>query len=126
LLDYEWIADFEPAKPFIKKIAQQVLDQGLPEGVILNVNLPKLKEKDIKGIKVCRQAKATWVERFDKRKNPQGREYYWLTGEFVNMDKGEDTDEWALENGFISMVPVQFDLTAYHAMQNLNNWKLND
>lgn len=126
LLDYDWNADFEPAKPFIKKIAQQVLDNGLPEGVILNVNFPKLKEKEIKGIKVCRQAKAMWVERFDKRKNPQGREYYWLTGEFVNMDKGDDTDEWALENGYISVVPVQFDLTAYHAMQTLNTWKFNE
>lgn len=126
LLDYDWNADFEPAKPFIKKIAQQALDQGLPEGVILNVNFPKLSEKDIKGIKVCRQAKATWIERFDKRKNPQGREYYWLTGEFINMDKGEDTDEWALENGYISLVPVQFDLTAYHAILTLNNWKLNE
>ncbi|RZJ72074.1 MAG: 5'/3'-nucleotidase SurE [Flavobacterium sp.] len=126
LLDYDWNADFEPAKPFIKKIAEEVLEKGLPEGVILNVNFPKLAEKDIKGIKVCRQAKAMWVERFDKRQNPQGKDYYWLTGEFVNMDKGEDTDEWALENGFISMVPVQFDLTAYHAMQQLNTWKLNE
>lgn len=126
LLDYDWNADFEPVKPFIKRIALEVLENGLPEGVILNVNFPKLKEKDIKGIKVCRQAKAMWEERFDKRKNPQGREYYWLTGEFVNMDKGEDTDEWALEQGYVSMVPVQFDLTAYHAMQNLNSWKLNE
>lgn len=126
LLDYNWNADFEPAKPFIKQITQQVLDNGLPEGVILNVNFPKLAEKDIKGIKVCRQAKAIWMERFDKRKNPQGREYYWLTGEFVNLDKGEDTDEWALENGYISLVPVQFDLTAHHAIQTLNTWKLNE
>jgi 5'-nucleotidase len=126
LLDYNWNADFEPAKPFIKQITQQVLDNGLPEGIILNVNFPKLAAKDIKGIKVCRQAKAMWMERFDKRKNPQGRDYYWLTGEFVNMDKGEDTDEWALENGFISLVPVQFDLTAHHAIQTLNTWKLNE
>lgn len=126
LLDYDWNADFEPAKPFIRKIAIEVLENGLPEGVILNVNFPKLSATEIKGIKICRQAKATWIERFDKRKNPQGREYYWLTGEFVNMDKGEDTDEWALENGFISIVPVQFDLTAYHAMQSLNTWKLNE
>jgi 5'-nucleotidase len=126
LLDYDWNADFEPAKPFIKKIALQVLENKLPEGVILNVNFPKLKEKEIKGIKVCRQAKAMWVERFDKRQNPQNRDYYWLTGEFVNMDNGEDTDEWALENGYISLVPVQFDLTAHHAIQNLNTWKLNE
>ena len=126
LLDYNWNADFEPVKPFVKKIVMEVLQNGLPEGVILNVNFPKLAEKDIKGIKVCRQAKATWIEKFDKRKNPQGREYYWLTGEFVNLDKGEDTDEWALANGYISMVPVQFDLTAHHAIQNLNSWKLNE
>lgn len=126
LLDYNWNADFEPAKPFIKKIAQQVLEKGLPEGVILNVNFPKLAEKDIKGIKVCRQAKAYWEEKFDKRTNPMGKEYYWLTGKFINEDKGEDTDEWALANGYISMVPVQFDLTAYHAIQTLNSWDMNE
>lgn len=126
LLDYDWNADFESAKGFIKKIALQVLENGLPEGVILNVNIPKLKEKDIKGIKVCRQAKAMWMERFDKRKTPQGKDYYWLTGEFINQDKGEDTDEFALEKGFISVVPVQFDLTAHHAIQQLNTWKLNE
>ena len=81
---------------------------------------------EIKGIKVCRQAKAIWQEKFDKRKTPQGRDYYWLTGEFVNQDKGDDTDEWALENGYISIVPVHFDLTAHHAMQQLNTWNLNE
>ncbi|WP_417354013.1 5'/3'-nucleotidase SurE [Flavobacterium sp.] len=126
LLDYNWNADFEPAKSFIKKIALQVLANGLPEGVILNVNFPKLKENEIKGIKICRQAKAMWMEEFDKRQNPQGRDYYWLTGKFVNLDNGEDTDEWALEKGFISIVPVQFDLTAHHAIQQLNSWKLNE
>ena len=126
LLDYDWNADFEPTRDFIKKIALEVLEQGLPEGVILNVNFPKLKANDIKGIKVCRQAKAMWVEKFDKRKTPHNRDYYWLTGEFVNLDKGEDTDEWALKNGYISLVPVQFDLTAHHAIQNLNTWKLNE
>jgi 5'-nucleotidase len=125
LLDYDWNADFEPTKSFIRKIALQVLENGLPEGVILNVNFPKLKEKDIKGIKVCRQAKAIWEERFDKRTNPQGRDYYWLTGEFITLEEGNDTDEWALANGYVSLVPVQFDLTAYHAMQQLNTWKLN-
>ncbi|MBY8962779.1 5'/3'-nucleotidase SurE [Flavobacterium sp. D11R37] len=125
LLDYEWNADFEPTKSFIRKIALQVLENGLPDGVILNVNFPKLKEKEIKGIKVCRQAKAIWEERFDKRTNPQGRDYYWLTGEFVTLEDGNDTDEWALANGYVSLVPVQFDLTAYHAMQQLNTWKLN-
>ena len=124
LLDYDWNADFEPVKSFIKKIALQTLENGLPEGTILNVNFPKLKENEIKGIKICRQAKAIWAEKFDKRTTPYGKDYYWLTGEFVNQDLGKDTDEWALENGYVSVVPVQFDLTAYHAMQRLNTWNL--
>ena len=79
----------------------------------------------IKGIKICRQANAKWVEEFDKRKDPRGQQYYWLTGRFVNKDKGEDTDEWALANGFVSVVPVQYDLTAHHAITFINeNWKL--
>lgn len=126
LLDFSWNADFEPAKEFVKKITLEVLEKGLPDSVILNVNLPKLPAQEIKGIKICRQAKAMWEERFDKRTNPQGKEYYWLTGEFVNQDKGEDTDEWALANGYISVVPVQFDLTAHHAIQQLNTWNLNN
>jgi 5'-nucleotidase len=124
LLDYSWNADFEVIKPFLKKIAQQVLKNGMIEGTVLNVNLPKLPFKDIKGIKICRQAKAMWQEKFDKRVTPFGKEYYWLTGEFINMDKGEDTDEWALANNYVSIVPVQFDLTAHHAIANLNTWEL--
>lgn len=123
LLDYNWNADFEQIKPFVKKIAQQVLNNGLSEGTVLNVNLPKLKTDAIKGIKICRQAKAIWQEKFDKRVTPSGKEYYWLTGEFVNLDKGEDTDEWALANDYISIVPVHFDLTAHHAIANLNTWE---
>jgi 5'-nucleotidase len=126
LLDYNWNANFEAAKHFAKIIVENALQQGLPKGVVLNVNIPNLEKKDIKGIKVCRQAKANWEEEFDKRKNPQGRDYYWLTGKFVNLDKGEDTDEWALAEGYVSVVPVQFDLTAHHFIQQLNTWNLND
>jgi 5'-nucleotidase len=122
LLDYNWSADFEHCKTFVKTIAENVLEHGLPNGVVLNVNVPNIDKKAIKGIKICRQAKANWVEEFDKRTNPMGRDYYWLTGKFVNLDHGEDTDEWALENGYISVVPVQFDLTAHYAIQNLNTW----
>ena len=126
LQDFDWNADFEPTRPFVKKIAMQVLENGLPDGVLLNVNFPKLKLEQIRGIKVCRQAKALWIEKFDKRSTPNGKDYYWLTGEFVNQDKGDDTDEWALDNGYISLVPVQFDLTAHHAIQQLNTWSLNE
>jgi 5'-nucleotidase len=124
LLDYSWDANFEPIKSYVKQIALSVLEKGLPEGVILNVNFPKLSKEALKGIKICRQAKAIWQEEFDKRINPQGKEYYWLTGKFVNQDKGTDTDEWALANGYVSIVPVQFDLTAHHAIQQLNAWDL--
>jgi 5'-nucleotidase len=124
LLDYDWNADFEQIKPFIKKITLEVLKNKMPDGTILNVNFPKLKTNEIQGIKICRQAKAFWMEKFDKRKTPYGKDYYWLTGEFVNQDKGEDTDEWALSNGFISIVPVQYDLTAHHAIAHLNTWDL--
>lgn len=125
LLDYDWNADFESSKSFIKKIVLETLEKGLPDGVVLNVNIPKLKENEIKGIKICRQAKAIWEEKFDKRQTPFGKDYYWLTGEFVNQDKGEDTDEFALSKGYISVVPVQFDLTAHHTIQQLNTWNLN-
>ncbi len=124
LLDYSLEADFEPVKHLVKKLALECLSNGLPKGVVLNVNFPKLAKDAIKGIKVCRQANAHWKENFDKRTNPLGRDYYWLTGEFVNEDKGEDTDEWALKNGFVSVVPVQFDLTAHHAIQDINMWEI--
>ena len=124
LLDYSLDADFEPSEKYIKNIVTQYLEKGLQKGVVLNVNIPKLPEQEIKGIKVCRQAKGYWAEEFDKRINPLGRDYYWLTGKFVNEDKGEDTDEWALENGYVSVVPVQFDLTAHHVLKDINNWEL--
>ena len=122
LLDYSWNANFEPLQKYVRQIALNVLKNGLPDGVVLNVNFPK--SDSFNGIRVCRQARANWVEEFDRRTNPQGRVYYWLTGNFVNMDEGEDTDEWALANNYISLVPVQFDLTAYHFIQKLNEWDL--
>ncbi|WP_295181387.1 5'/3'-nucleotidase SurE [uncultured Christiangramia sp.] len=126
LLDYSLNADFEPARKYVKAIVRNTLKNGLPEGVVLNVNIPKLDAGDIKGMKVCRQANAHWEEEFDKRRSPQGRDYYWLTGTFVNKDEGKDTDEQALADGYVSIVPVQFDLTAHHFLKELNNWEFND
>jgi len=125
LCDYNWEANFEHLEPFVKQIAQNVLDNGLPEGVVLNVNFPKLESNSIKGIKVCKQAEGNWEENFDKRQNPQGKDYYWLSGKFVSHDDSEDTDVFALENGYISLVPVTYDLTAHHFIKTLNTWKLN-
>lgn len=124
LCDYAWEANFTAAGPHIKRIVKEALGHKMPKGVVLNVNIPKIKK--INGIKVCRQARANWKEKFDKRVNPMGKDYYWLTGEFELLDKGEDTDEWALEHGYISVVPTQFDLTAHHAIQDVNNWNLNE
>jgi len=124
LLDYNYHADFEQAEEFIRDIVVSALNNGIPDSTVLNVNIPKLKKDEINGIKICRQANGNWKENFDKRISPSGKEYYWLTGSFENRDKGEDTDIWALDNGYISIVPVQFDLTAHHAIQKLNSWDL--
>ncbi|WP_312556947.1 5'/3'-nucleotidase SurE [Empedobacter brevis] len=124
LCDFAYNADFKAGEKFIKTIISQVLEHHLPKGVVLNVNIPKLKEHEIKGIKVCRQADAKWEEKFDKREDPRGRIYYWMSGEFKNLDKGNDTDEKALEEGYISVVPVRYDLTAHHFLPDLRNWDL--
>ena len=99
-----------------------MLSNWLKKGVVLNVNFPKLSNDKIKGVKICRQAKSYWEEEFDKRVSPLGKNYYWLTGNFVNLDKGDDTDHWALENDYISIVPIQFDLTAHDYVNDLKLW----
>ena len=126
LCDYRWTADFESLKPYIDKIVRNALEEKIPSDVVLNVNFPLRNQQDIKGIKICRQAKAHWIEKFDKRQSPMGKDYYWLTGEFINEDRGEDTDEAALAQGYISIVPTQFDLTAHHAIQKLNTWNFEE
>ncbi|MBC8111204.1 MAG: 5'/3'-nucleotidase SurE [Verrucomicrobia bacterium] len=120
--DHAADADFTPVLPYVKQIAAQILEQGLPKNIALNVNLPKTTK--IKGIRVCRQAMAYWQEEFEERKDPYGRKYFWMAGELHNDDKGEDTDEYALAQGYVSVVPCQFDLTAHHALAELHGWKL--
>lgn len=123
-LNYSFEADFTAPKKYATEIAKSVLKQGLPTSTLLNVNIPDVHHRHIKGIRVCRQATAKWEEEFTERTDPRGRKYYWLTGKFVNRDPGDDTDEWALQNGFVSVVPVQFDLTAHHAITRINSyWK---
>lgn len=117
LLDYSFEADFSAAAHYAKIISQLLLKNTLPHGTLLNVNFPKLPLDEIKGIKVCRQAVAKWQEDYDERVDPRGKKYYWLTGKFVSSDKGEDSDEWALNQGYVSVVPVQYDLTAKHAIE---------
>lgn len=121
--DYSPHADFSHTSPFVKTIAENVLKNSLPPGVCLNVNIPALNGNEIKGIKVARQAKAYWDENFEERKDPHRRNYYWLQGVFTLKDNGEDTDEWALRNNYVSVVPVQVDLTAHQALEAIREWK---
>lgn len=125
LCDYSSKADFSHVEEYVYKIAKQVLDNGIAKGVALNVNFPPKRNEPIRGVKVCRQAHAKWQEEFSERFDPNGRKYYWMAGNFVNFDKGEDNDEWAIANNYVSIVPCQYDLTAHHAISQINeewNW----
>ena len=124
LVDLSVDADFNPSAKFVKVITQAVLTNGLPVGVCLNVNIPKADEGDIQGVKICRQSAGCWQEDFDERTDPIGRNYYWLKGIFIKSDNGLDTDEEALANNYVSIVPVQFDFTAHTAIEELHKWKL--
>lgn len=121
LLDFSFDANFEPAKPYMKEIITKTLEKGLGDCKLLNINFPK--SETFKGIKVCRQANARWVENYVEAEDPRGEKYYWLTGEFINSDKGTDTDLWALENGYISIVPSQHDLTHHTALPHLKHFE---
>jgi len=122
LFSHDANADFEPCREYVQLLAKKVIEKGLPQGVCLNVNIPYIAKKDIKGIKVCRQANAYWDEKFDERKDPFNNSYYWLSGQFVNLDGGENTDEEALKEGYISVVPTKFDLTAHEFRKELEDW----
>lgn len=122
LCDYALEADFTASTKYVEQLIAHALKDKMPKGICYNVNIPKLKAEDFKGIKFVRQAKANWVERFDERKDPYGRSYYWLTGEFVNFEpEAVDTDEWALSQGYLSVVPTQVDLTAHDFLNEIKH-----
>ncbi|MBK7811651.1 MAG: 5'/3'-nucleotidase SurE [Saprospiraceae bacterium] len=125
LLDYSFDADFWQAEPFLDQLIESVLQNGIKSCNLLNVNIPKLKRDEIKGLMVCRQAKGHWVEEFKEGKDPRNETYYWLTGEFYCDDPGDDTDLWALENGYISIVPSGHDLTVHHAISQNSHLQIN-
>ena len=122
LLDFSAHADFSSARGFVEQIVANALSNGLGETLLLNVNIPKLPTAEIKGIKICRQAKGYWSEDFQKGTDPMGRDYYWLIGKYTYQDEGEDSDIWALENGYVSIVPVMYDLTHYTALSSLDHF----
>lgn len=120
LCDYSHQADLSHVDEIIVKVAKETIEKGIPKGIALNVNIPPIQNEKIKGIKICRQANALWEEDFDRRIDPYGREYFWMTGNFINHDKGEDNDEWAIANNYVSIVPCQFDMTGHFAISRIN------
>ncbi len=120
LNSYSPTADFSACEKYIRIICKTILSVPLPQGVCLNVNMPAIAEPEIKGIRVARQARGCWQEEFEKRKDPMGKTYYWLTGRFLNHEpESTDTDEWAMKNGYVSVVPVSTDMTAYDFLNEL-------
>ena len=125
LCDFSDKVDFSHSREPVRQIARKVLNKGLARGVALNVNIPARQNEKLQGIKVCRQADAHWEEEFDHRKDPYSRPYFWLAGNFVNNDKGEDTDVWAIDHNYVSVVPCQYDLTAHHVIARINDeWNI--
>ncbi len=123
LVDYDHQAPLEHLRPFLNQIVEETISKGLPKNVCLNVNIPISKNADeIKGIKLCRQALGYWQEAFEERLDPHKQPYFWMSGEFVCLDQGEDTDLQALENHYISLVPMHFDFTAHQQFNHFTNW----
>lgn len=124
LLDYSYDADFTASRHIAHSMVKKVLESKVDKHFLLNVNIPIVTMKDLKGIRICRQAYAKYEEDFDERMDPHGKKYYWLTGEFVNFDKGKDTDVWALKHNYASVVPITFDLTNYELKRKLEKNKM--
>ena len=124
LLDHSVEADFTGARMYARQVVQHMLATPMDKHTVLNVNIPAVPAELIKGVRICKQAYAKYEEDFIERVDPNGKKYFWLTGEFVNFDKGRDTDVWALEHNYVSVVPVQFDLTNYVLKTKLEkSWK---
>lgn len=121
ICDHAKDADFSKAKVYFKQIARKVMMEGLPAGVCLNVNAPM---GDIKGVRLSQQTKGYWTEEFENRTSPHGQDYYWLTGYFLNQEPdNEQTDEWALSQGYVSIVPTRVDMTDYEAIKLLKSYE---
>lgn len=117
LCNYSIEADFTQSEKYVRQIIEWIIQKGLSEKICLNVNIPDLKSDEIRGIQICRQANGNWTEEFDERMDPYNKPYYWMTGRFTNFEpNSKDTDEWALANGYVSVVPVQTDITCYNTL----------
>lgn len=117
-------ADFSYAAKFSRNLTRLVARHGLPKGTLLNVNVPPLKESEIRGVLVTRQGESTWDDAFDARRDPANKEYYWLTGALLEGDSDREADQWAVSNRYVSITPIQYDLTDYAMMDVLKRWSV--
>jgi 5'-nucleotidase len=122
LCDHRDDADFEPLRPYVRKMVQRVLNEGLPQGVCLNINFPLVNA--FRGVKVCRMAKGTWSSEVTRCRHPRGYDYWWMVGTYTNDEpEAVDTDNWALSNGYIAITPTQIDVTAYEMLDKMKDWE---
>ena len=123
LCTHDWFADFEPLRPYIRKIVRKVLDDGLPKGICLNVNFPVVDQ--FQGVRVCRMAPGTCDNEVVKCRHPRGYDYWWMVGRYNNDEpEAEDTDNWALRHGYVAITPTKIDITSYEMIEQMKNWDL--
>lgn len=121
LCEWDHEAELEHTSDLIREIIKQAFQNGIPKGTALNVNFPAAQSEAIQGVKICRQGSARWDEKFDNRKDPMGKPYFWMAGDFINLEDDTATDEWAINNNFASLVPCQYDLTSYDAIRSISD-----
>ena len=119
-------ADFTYAAKFAARLAQRVVAEGLPQGTLLNVNVPAVPEEKISGVRVTRQGNSSWEDTFDVRRDPAGKEYFWLTGSMAIRDTDPDTDQIAVRENFISVTPIHYELTDMVLLERMKHWSLGD
>ena len=118
--------DFTYAAKFSRKLAAVIGTKGLPDATLLNVNVPPLRAREIRGVVITRQGKTRWDDRFELRRDPNNKEYYWLAGKLDIIDHAPDTDEIAVLNKYISITPIHYDLTDYETLKKIRRWKLEE
>lgn len=117
-------ADFSYAAKVAVRMAQMVLEKGLPKGTLLNINVPAVPESEIAGIAVTKQGKSIWNDEFESRRDPNNREYFWLKGDLMELDTGEDIDQGAILRNKVSVTPIHYDLTDYEFLEELGKWDI--
>ena len=120
LCNHEEDADFEPLRPYVRRFFDHVLSHGLPKGVCLNINFPVATE--FRGVRLCRMAPGTWGQEITRCHHPRGYDYFWMVGHYNNDEpEAEDTDNWAVTHGYVSITPTRIDVTAYEAFEELSS-----